>query len=98
MLFQLIRIHIGINKVVNNKKNIEIPSIPKVRFKFKFGNQKILVTNWKLAKDFWKKIHKNSKPINGKNEKFKAINFKKVFSLSETINSKNTPIIGESKI
>jgi hypothetical protein len=28
-LFQLVKIHKGINKVVNNKKKIEIPSIPK---------------------------------------------------------------------
>jgi hypothetical protein len=28
-LFQLVKIHKGINKVVNNKKKIEIPSTPK---------------------------------------------------------------------
>jgi hypothetical protein len=44
-LFQLVKIHKGINKVVNNKKKIEIPSIPSVKFKFKAGNQKNFTTN-----------------------------------------------------
>jgi hypothetical protein len=38
-LLQLNKIQIGISIVVNNKKNKEIPSIPKVKFKFKFDNQ-----------------------------------------------------------
>ena len=44
-LFQLVSIQSGINKVVNSKKNIEIPSTPKVKFKFKIGNQKNFTTN-----------------------------------------------------
>jgi hypothetical protein len=35
----------GINKVVSKRKNSEIPSIPKVTFKFIAGIHKILVTN-----------------------------------------------------
>ena len=52
MLFQLIKIHKGISNVVSNKKNNEIPSIPKVMFKFSTGTHKIFVINWKLPTDF----------------------------------------------
>lgn len=44
-LFQLASIHKGTNNVVNNKKNNEIPSIPRVKFKLKLGSHKIFVTN-----------------------------------------------------
>ena len=39
ILFQLIKKHKAISNVVNNKKNKEIPSIPKVKFKFKRFSQ-----------------------------------------------------------
>jgi hypothetical protein len=42
-LFQLVKIHKGINKVVNNKKKIEIPSIPSVNLNLKLVTKKILL-------------------------------------------------------
>jgi hypothetical protein len=44
-LFQLAKIHIGINKVVNNKKNKEIPSTPTKKFKLSNGDTKNLLVN-----------------------------------------------------
>ena len=45
MLFQLINKHNGINKFVKTTKNKEIPSIPKIKFKFKYDNQDIFIIN-----------------------------------------------------
>lgn len=45
ILFQLVNKHNGINKVVNNTKNKDIPSTPSIKFKFKLGNQKNFTTN-----------------------------------------------------
>jgi hypothetical protein len=42
---QLTNKHKKVNKVVKIIKNNETPSTPKVKFRFKLGNQKILVVN-----------------------------------------------------
>ena len=44
-LDQLANKQIGISSVVNNKKKIEIPSIPKVKFILDWDNQTISSTN-----------------------------------------------------
>jgi len=44
-LVQLISMHKKINKVVRRMKKIEIPSIPKLKFKFKKGIHSNLLTN-----------------------------------------------------
>ena len=41
-LVQLVNKHSGIKRVVKRTKNMEIPSTPIVRFKFKLGIQKVL--------------------------------------------------------
>ncbi len=45
ILFQLTSRQSGINSVVNNRKNNEIPSTPRLIFKFITGIQKSVVTN-----------------------------------------------------
>jgi hypothetical protein len=45
MLVQLIKIHKKINRVVKSTKKSEIPSIPKLKFKFKKGIHSSLFTN-----------------------------------------------------
>jgi len=57
-LFQLAKTHKNVNKVVNIKKNNEIPSTPIVKLKFNIGIHLKLVTNWKDPTDLSKKIHK----------------------------------------
>ena len=46
ILFQLIRIHIGVKKNVNNKNNNEILSIPITKWKLNKNNHWLY--NWKL--------------------------------------------------
>jgi hypothetical protein len=94
MLFQLINKQRGINKVVNRRKNNEIPSIPSVMFRFKTGIHRILVTNWKVPTDFLKPPHMNRNTMKGMQEKFKATTFNK-FCCSGFINISNKiPING----
>ena len=88
ILLQLISKHSGINKVVNKIKNNEIPSTPIVKFKFKLGNQKKVVTNWKEAIDFSKKPHNNKEKLKVKHVTFKAVIFNN-FLLLEGINKIN---------
>jgi len=57
-LVQLIRIHKKINKVVRRRKKSEIPSIPKLKFKFRIGIHKNFVTNWNEPVNLLKKNHK----------------------------------------
>ena len=56
-------------------KKSEIPSIPKLKFKFRKGIHNILVTNWKEPIDLLKKNHRNKEIIYKKQAVFKAINF-----------------------
>ena len=84
----------GISSVVSKRKNNEIPSIPKVTFKFKIGIHKIFVTNWKVPTDFLNPPQTNRKTRNGKDEKFKATIFIN-FCCSGLINIKDKiPING----
>ena len=77
-----------------NKKNNEIPSTPKVTFKFRIGIHKSFVTNWKVPTDFLNPPHINTKIKNGNVEKFKAMIFNN-FWCSESIQSNNKiPISG----
>lgn len=74
----------GISKVVNSKKNNEIPSTPKVTFRFNTGIQKIVLTNWNVPTDFLNPPHKKRNIMNGREEKCNATFFNK-FSLVESI-------------
>ena len=62
-LLQLINMHKKINKVVKRMKKSEIPSIPKLKLKFKKGIHSSLLTNWKELIDLLKKTHKNKEII-----------------------------------
>lgn len=75
MLVQLIRMHKKINRVVKRMKKSEIPSIPKLKFKFKNGIHNDFVTNWKEPIDLLKKNHKNKEITNNKLDTFKAKDF-----------------------
>ena len=59
-LVQLIKMHKKINRVDNKMKNKEIPSIPKLKLKFKKGIQATLFTNWNELTDLLKNTHKNN--------------------------------------
>ena len=74
-LVQLINMHKKINKVVKIIKKSEMPSIPKLKFKFKKGIHKNLLTNWKEPTDLLKKTHKNKEIEYKKQDTFKAMDF-----------------------
>ena len=78
-------------------KNNEIPSIPKLKLKFKKGIHNNLLTNWKEPIDLLKKTHKNKEATYNKQETFKAINFNKEWFEEGTNNRKNVPIKGNIK-
>jgi len=98
MLVQLIRIHKKINKVVRRTKKSEIPSIPRLKFKFKSGIHKNLVTNWKEPVDLLKNTHKNNEIIYIKLDTFKAKNFKSEWLDAGTNNKKKVPTKGSIKM
>ena len=75
ILVQLINMHKKINNVVNSIKKSEMPSIPKLKFKFKKGVHSNLLTNWKEPRDLLKKTHKNKEIEYKKQDTFKAIDF-----------------------
>jgi hypothetical protein len=52
-----------------------MPSIPKLKFKFKKGIHSNLLTNWKEPRDLLKKTHKNKEIEYKKQDTFKAIDF-----------------------
>lgn len=58
-LVQLINMHKKINKVVKSIKKSEMPSIPKLKFRFKKGIHNNLLTNCKEPMDLLKNTHKN---------------------------------------
>ena len=70
----------------------------KIKFKFKLGNQKYLITNWKIPVDCWKNPNNTKEPVKDKQAEFKATNFNN-FSSRAGINSKiKIPKIGKHKI
>ena len=97
-LVQLINIHKKINKVVKRIKKIEIPSIPKLKFRFKKGIHNNLLTNWKELIDLLKKTHKNNEIIYVKHDVFKAMDFNKPWFEAGTNNKKKVPIKGNTII
>ena len=97
-LFQLTKIHKKINSVVSNIKNNEIPSIPKLKLRFKKGIHNNRLTNWKEPIDLLKKTHKNKEITNTKQEIFKAIAFNNEWFEEGTNNRKKAPIKGNTKI
>ena len=92
---QLARMHNGIRRVVNKIKNKEIPSIPRVKFKFNSGTQQISSTNWKLEVDLSKKTHKKRDNKKVKNEKKRAVNLKNWACHAGRINNTAAPIKGK---
>jgi len=97
-LVQLINIHKKINKVVKRIKKSEIPSTPKLKFKFKKGIHQNLLTNWKEPIDLLKKIHKNKETINTKQDIFRAIDFNNEWFEAGTNSKRKTPIKGSVKL
>ena len=71
-----------------------MPSIPKLKFKFKKGIHNDLLTNWKDPIDLLKKTHKNKEITYKKQETFKAIDFKNKWLESRTKSNKKVPIKG----
>ena len=89
---------IGINKVVNNKKNNEIPSTPIGKFKFKIGIQKNLFTNWKVPIDLLKNTQTNKDKTNVKQEKLNATCLNKIWFDEGIGNNAIAPVKGSNKI
>ena len=98
MLFQLDKRQIGINSVVKNKKNKEIPSTPNNKFKFNNGEIKILQINWNLNVALSKHAHNSKKQIKEILLKFKAINLINRFSFGLEKSINKIPIIGNNNI
>jgi len=75
-----------------------MPSIPKLKFKFKKGTHHSLLTNWKEPTDLLKKTHKNNEITYKKQDTFKAIDFNKEWFEAGTNNRKKILIIGNTII
>lgn len=97
-LLQLNKRQIGINIVVSNRKNNEIPSIPAIIFKFKLDNQWFFIVNWNCPTDFSKYAQTINEPKNGNTEKFKAINFNSLELFGEYNKRHKIPIRGNNRI
>ena len=77
-------------------KKSEIPSIPKLKFKFTKGIHNNLLTNWKEPIELLKKNHRNKEIKYEKQDVFKAMNFNKKWFELETNNNKKEPIKGNT--
>ena len=77
-------------------KKSEIPSIPKLKLKFKKGIHNTLLTNWKELIDLLKKTHKNKEITYRKQDTFKAIDFNNKWFEAGTNNKKKIPIKGNT--
>ena len=86
------------NKVVKSMKKSEIPSTPKLKFKFKKGIHNNLLTNWKELIDLLKKTHKNSENTYMIQDIFKAMFFNNEQLDAGTNNKKKTPSKGNSNM
>lgn len=95
-LVQLINMHKKINKVVKRMKKSEMPSIPKLKFKFKKGTHNSLLTNWKEPTDLLKKTHKSKEMEYKKHDTFKAMVFNNKWFEAGTNNKEKTPIKGNT--
>ena len=90
--------HKKINNVVKRIKKSEIPSTPKLKFKFRKGIHQNLLTNWKEPIDLLKKTHKNKETTYEKQDIFKAIDFNNEWLEAGTNNKRKTPIKGNIKM
>ena len=90
--------HKKISKVVKRIKKSEMPSIPKVKFKFKKGIHNIWLTNWKEPIDLLKKTHKNREVTYDIQDTFKAMDFNNEWFEAGTNNKKKVPINGNTRI
>lgn len=61
--------------------------MPNTKFKFKLGDQKSLIINWKELVTFWKKPHNNKELEKEKQTKFKANIFKSFFLLDMSLSN-----------
>lgn len=82
--------------MVKRIKKSEIPSIPRLKFKFRKGIHNNLLTNWKEPIDLLKKNHKNKETRYKKQDIFKAIHFNSEWFDAETKSSKKVPIKGNT--
>ena len=89
--------HKKINNVVKRIKKSEIPSTPKLKFKFRKGIHNNLVTNWKEPIDLLKKTHKKSEITYKRQDTFKAVDFNNEWLEDGTHNKKKVPIKGSAK-
>ena len=90
--------HKKINKVVKSMKKSEMPSTPKLKFRFKKGIHNNLLANWKDPADLLKKTHKNKETEYKKHDTFKAMDFNNGWFEAGTNNRKKTPINGNNSI
>ena len=90
--------HKGINKVVSNKKNKDIPSTPKEKLKFKTGNQLNWVTNWKKPEDLLKAPQTSKELKKDKKDAFSETNFSNTFSRAGIKHKVKIPIIGNINV
>ena len=79
-------------------KKSEIPSIPRLKFKFKKGIHNNLLTNWKELIDLLKKTHNNKEVTYVKQDMFKAVTFNNNWFEAGTNNNKKVPTKGSTKI
>lgn len=79
-------------------KNNEIPSIPKLKLRFKKGIHNNLLTNWKEPTDLLKKTHKNKEIEYKKQDTFKAMDFNNKWFEAGTNNRRKTPTKGNTII
>jgi len=97
-LFQLIKIHKGVNSVVKRIKNSEIPSIPKLELKFEVLIHNKSFTNWKEPIDLLKKTHNNNDVTKVIHEMFKATDFNIERFDEEIFNKQNVPNNGNISV
>jgi len=79
-------------------KKREIPSIPKLKFKFKNGIHNNLFTNWKDPMDLLKKTHKSIELKYTQQETFKAKDFNSEWLDVGTNNNNKVPAKGKIMI
>lgn len=89
--FQLDKIQMGTINVVNNIKNNDIPSTPKLKFMFEKDNHDTLIKYWNLFVVLSKPIHKKVEKKNVKIEKVNVNNFN--FTLFFSLTKKRLIIV-----
>ena len=95
---QLTTKHKGINNAVRIKKNIDIPSIPKLKLKFKYLLHVILVRYWKCPIDLLKLTQRYIEKTKEKLEKINAVCFKCNWFHEGMTTKASIPASGDNKV